>query len=380
MSTHQWFSERVRHEFESLQCDYFNAAYMGPLPKTTHAAILGQMARAANPSFMDYAWTEFPDHARSALGRLLGVPPESLSMHSSTSEVLSTLAAGLALESGDHVALCRGEYPSDVLPWMLHGERRGYGIHWAERGDLQQDPGAWVDSLPPSVRAIAVSHVCFQTGSIIDIEMLGRFTRPRGIFLVVDVTQSLGGMALPHKMYDVADVVVCSTYKWMLAPYGHAFAWWAPQSQLLVQRQQIGWMSMPQAPYNLTHYTTDARPGARKFDRGQAASPMVLAGLMASCQLLEECGLDKIHAWNQSLVSHFVGGLFGAGVNALPQGTGSNIVCLQVPGGQSSALQQKLRTHNVDASVREGNLRFSFHLFNTRDQVDRVLEALRTLV
>ena len=55
-----------------------------------------------------------------------------------------------------------------------------------------------------------------------------------------------------------------------------------------------------------------------------------------------------------------------------------NIVCLKSVGGDSIALETELKKRNVDVSVRQGNIRLSFHVFNTKLQVDELIKALDT--
>jgi selenocysteine lyase/cysteine desulfurase len=54
----------------------------------------------------------------------------------------------------------------------------------------------------------------------------------------------------------------------------------------------------------------------------------------------------------------------------------ANIVCLKAVSGDSLALEAELKKRNVDVSVRQGNIRLSFHVFNTTHQVDELIKAL----
>jgi selenocysteine lyase/cysteine desulfurase len=54
----------------------------------------------------------------------------------------------------------------------------------------------------------------------------------------------------------------------------------------------------------------------------------------------------------------------------------ANIVCLKAVSGDSIALETELKKRNIDVSVRQGNIRLSFHVFNTHQQVDELIKAL----
>jgi selenocysteine lyase/cysteine desulfurase len=53
-----------------------------------------------------------------------------------------------------------------------------------------------------------------------------------------------------------------------------------------------------------------------------------------------------------------------------------NIVCLKAVALDSIALEAELKKRNIDVSVRQGNIRLSFHVFNTTSQVDQLINAL----
>jgi cysteine desulfurase/selenocysteine lyase len=327
---------------------------------------------------MDYGWVRLPEMAREALARLIGSEPDHFSINSSTSEVVGAVALGLGLTSADKVVTFHGEYPSDVLPWLLSAERGGAEVEFLS-ADLLQHPGTLSQHLAPNAKVCVMSHVCFQSGSMVDVVAVCRMLRARGIFSIVDVTQSLGGMPLPAGLLDVADVITCSTYKWMLAPYGLAFGWWSRRACEMVRHSHAGWLTMPQMPMDLTKYTTATFAGARRYDRGQSPAPLQINGLLASLSLLSEVGLETIWRWNQSLRQEFVEAMPRDRMEVLSKGAGSNIVCVRVDGADAAMVQSHLRTANVDVSVREGNLRISFHLFNTTEDVDRLVQACLSL-
>ena len=321
-----------------------------------------------------YGWVGIPDRVREKIAGLLGCAGDRIALNSSTSEVISFAAFGLGLKAGDHVALVEGEYPSDVLSWMLAAERSGAVVDFFPAVRLA-DPRAWVREFHPQTRVCNVSHVSFQTGTMVDLKELGAALAERDILFVADVTQSFGGMPIDPQALAYIDVMPCSTYKWVLAPYGQAFSYWSEKACRLIQHMHAGWLTLPQAPQNLTTYTKSVRPGARKFDRGQTPNVLGALGLEVSVGLLGEVGIARIYEHNQNLVRHFRENFSRQKYQLLTDGQGSNIVCLKAKNAKSSDLQDRLRQAGIDVSVREGNLRISFHLFNGVHEVDALLEV-----
>jgi selenocysteine lyase/cysteine desulfurase len=372
----------IEAEFNLRAGHFLNAAYFGPLPKRTRIAMAKAIDQQGWPFGMNYDWVDFPDKFRSAMGGFLGVDPNSISYNGATSEVISTVALGIKLLANERVALFQGEYPSDVLPW-IHRQSRSEAkfdchVDFYSRNELVSSPVDFVRSLKPNTKVICLSHVCFQTGSQVELTaLLDAFElyRPE-VFLVLDVTQSLGSVPIDSVNLTRIHVVVGSLYKWMLCPYGQAFAIWSERAMQMIEPLHFGWMNMPQAPLRLTEFTTELKPGARRFDRGQAPNMVALSGTLASLSLFEELGINNIYSHNRSLVERFLTMLDRDQFSLLSEDTGSCIVCLRSSMIESVTLKERLIERNIDVSVREGNLRVSFHLFNTFEDVEELLLAL----
>jgi selenocysteine lyase/cysteine desulfurase len=139
------------------------------------------------------------------------------------------------------------------------------------------------------------------------------------------------------------------------------------------------WILSPNSKqvYNLLDYTTETLPGARQYDRGQAANLLCSGCLEGSLDFLLEVGLAKIEKHNASIRNYFLANYPKEKYNLVtPLEHMGNIVCLKAVGGDSIALEAELKKRNVDVSVRQGNIRLSFHIFNTARQVDELIKAL----
>ena len=219
----------------------------------------------------------------------------------------------------------------------------------------------------------------FDTGKTIDVLKVGNYLKEQGIIFVLDATQALGGLNYGPEVLEVVDVIGCSSYKWMLGPYGHAFGYFSNEMLEKIEHQKANWINSPNSKivYNLLDYTTETLPGARKFDRGQAANMLTMAALEGSLDFLNEIGLPKIEKYNQETRDYFLDKFPKDKYQLItPMEYMANIVCLKAKGIDPVKLEKRLQDQRVDISVREGNLRLSFHIFNTKDQVDQLVDAL----
>ena len=224
-----------------------------------------------------------------------------------------------------------------------------------------------------------MSWVTFDTGKKMDILSIGKMLRSKGIMFVVDATQALGGMEITPEELSYIDVLTCSSYKWMLGPYGHAFAYFSQNAQDKIYHRNANWILSPNSKvvYNLLDYTTETLPGARQYDRGQAANLLCSGCLEGSLSFLLEVGLETIRKHNADVRDYFLENYpKNKYSTVIPKEYMGNIVCLKAANADSVALEAELKKRNVDVSVRQGNIRLSFHIFNTKHQVDELIKAL----
>ena len=376
------FRALIEEEFDHGDILYFNAAYFGPSPQRSIDNIKMALVEEARPFFKNMElWMDIPERVRQKFAGLLGVEAKHISHATSSSDVINRVVNGYSYKSGEKVCALDTEYPCNVLPWML-GEKNYpfefHPLHLDESLDIPTAP--WLAKvLPKECRILNISHVAFETGKKIDLVSIGKLCRERDILFVVDATQSFGGMGLSREEMENVDVLAVSTYKWMLGPYGHAFGYFSPRALDKIAHRDAVWTNIPLADLatSLTNYTLETAEGARKFDRGQPANFLLNAGLEGSLEVIEELGLGEIESHNAGLRDYFLENYPAKKYHLISHRDHlSNILTLKPKDGESGALEQRLQDKNIDISVREGNLRVSFHLYNTRRQVERLLESL----
>lgn len=375
---------RIGREFAHLGSAYLNTAYMGPSPLSAGEAVRAAMDREADPALHEFReWLAIPERVRGAIAGLLGASPDGVCHATSTGDVVSVAAQGLPLGPGDAVCAVDGDYPSNVLPWMRAAETRGVEFHLLRPGPRDArppDPEWLAANLPPNAKALSVSHVAFDTGARTDVLGVGRLLRERGVLFVLDATQSFGGVPLFREELDAVDVLACSCYKWLLGPYGYAFGRFSDRACSTIRHTHANWTTAPgfDRLESLLDYTTETLAGARKFDRGQGANMLAMACLEAGVRLLAQVGLDAVQKRNAALRDLFLENYPKKKYELVtPRDRMANIVCVKAKGGvDADALSRTLRDRGVEVSVRQGNVRLSFHFFNTEEHVRRLIEAL----
>ncbi|MAW06963.1 MAG: hypothetical protein CME61_01630 [Halobacteriovoraceae bacterium] len=376
------FSESVSKEFGELNSHYFNAAYFGPSPQRSKLMVNEALAKEVNPSFIPYKeWYQKPEISRKNFAKLLSISADEVFHACSVSDVNNIIIQGLKLNPGEAISVINKDYPSNVLPFMLHNEQNKQNpLHLMDLPLSELPTAKWLDqNIHPGTKVFCVSWVTFDTGKKIDLIDLGKYCWDKDIFFIVDCTQGLGGLTLKKEELKYIDAISCASYKWLLGPYGHAFGAISNKAKRKVSHKNANWITSANSTdvQSLLSYTTKTLPGARCFDRGQTANLLALSCLEKSLELLIELGPKKVEAYNQSLVHYFLENINNKNLKLLtPRDNPSNILCFQVNGGGTKDLEERLKVNNIDVSIREGSLRLSFHLYNTKAQVDFLLNIL----
>jgi len=335
----------VRSAFGStfdVPAGYLNTAGIGVPPAPAAAAVAEAVRRWSTGREEPTGADEAVRTARAAFGRLVGVPAERVAIGASVSQLVSLVAA--ALPAGARVLVARGDFTSLTFPFAARGLR----VTEVE-----------LDALVPAAAGhdlVAVSVVQSADGRVADLDGL----RATGVPVLLDATQAVGWLPLS---LGWAEWVVAAGYKWLMSPRGCAWLagsaagvrravpvaanWWAGDDP---------WSAVYGLPLRLA-------PDARRLD----VSPVWLSHYGAAVALPYAASLDlaAVREHDAGLADSLLAGL------GLPP-RGSAIVALDLPPGSA----ERLAAAGVRSSVRAGRVRLAFHLYNTAEDVELVLEAL----
>ena len=173
------------------------------------------------------------------------------------------------------------------------------------------------------------------------------------------------------------DVLACGAQKWLLSPWGSGFVYVRRELIPTLPPADVGWLAYEGTDdfTRLTAYDTTLRADARRYEL--VTLPFQdFAGMNASLGLLLEVGIEAIQAYLRAVTRPVLAWAASAGVRLTsPVGAhGSAIVCLEVP--DAAAAYRALKAAGITATVREGAIRLSPHLYNTPAEMERVVEVL----
>lgn len=333
---------------------YLNTPGSGLLPARAATALRAAVEESVSYGTMGRDYFGPADAARGSFARLLGTTPDRVAVGGSVA-VFSGLIAG-SLPEGAEVLLPEGEFSSLANPFSMRADLR---VRTAPLERL-------AEAVRPTTDLVAFSAVQALDGRIADLAAVREAARAHGARTALDATQAAGWLPLHAPDYDY---VLCGAFKWLLCPRGTAFLVVgadAPQPPAL----HAGWVAGAD-PMRSNYGPIDPlAEGARRYDEPHAL--LAYLGAQQSLALIEEIGVPAVHAHDTALADRYRAGLAELGHEPLPA-PGSAIVT--VPGLADA--HERLADAGVLVAVRAGKLRAGFHLYNSPDDVDRLLQLLK---
>lgn len=358
---------------------YLNCAYISPLMKDVVAAGEAAIRRKARPweIFPRHFFTE-PEEARALFARLVGATADDIAIQPSTSYGAAIAAANLDLPRGARIVVLQEQFPSNVYPWREAARRSGAVIETVPRPADDAWTPAILERIVPGTALVAVPHVHWTDGAMLDLVSIGKRAREVGAALFIDATQSLG--ALPLDVRDVQpDYLVAATYKWLLGPYGMGFLYVAPHRQSGRPIEEH-WSTRAGSEdfARLVDYRDEYQPGARRFDVGEKLNIHLVPMAIVALKRLLAWGTANTQASLRAMTDRLESRLRPLGLATLPRALrAGHYLGLRFPKGVPDGLARHLAADNVHASVRGREaMRVTPHLWVSPRDEDRFVDAL----
>ena len=315
---------------------------------------------------------------RGKVARLFGVDAEDIGFVSNSSEGINILTYGLDWKPGENVVVCDVEFPTEVLPWTRLKDR-GVEIRVVSHKEWYIDLDDILAAVDDRTRVVTISSVSYFTGQRIPIRELSDRLRGTGALLVVDATHAAG--AVPVEA-SYADVVVASCYKWLLSTHGVAILYWNRKRLEGFKPPFLGWHSGTALPDWRNPTEVTLRPGAAMFEMGNVGFISVYLLENALDRILK-IGIPKIEEHVLALSGRLWEGLHDLGFEMMtPRAPGERAgnVCFMAENiGEitESLAAQGILVWGGYGGV--GRIRVSTHLYNSSEDVEKLLTELRKL-
>ena len=335
------------------------------------------LAEQGTIAFDEQAEVECLDNLGSAAARLFNTHIDNIAIASSETVLMSSLAWAVLPSKGTNIIATEVTHPSTIYPWIRVAEQSGAEIKWVKAdSNLSIDPDELENAINEDTSVVCLSHTEYGTGQTYDLKRFAAAAHKHGAILVVDATQSAGQMPIDVTGTGV-DAVATSTYKWLCGPFGTGIMYVSPGLQKL-NPGIIGWRSH-QDMWDFQADRLVMPNNAKRYEFGTMAYGTAF-GATESLNYLLGHSVAKITAHNRGISQHLIQGLKNLGADVLgPDNVAdrSAIVATRFPGKASADFAKTLKEANVITSLRRDFIRFSPHLYNSIEDIDRGLAAIK---
>jgi len=360
---------------------FINAANLCPTSLPVFDALAANTKYLdSNPSSASRAkLTEGREESRRLIARSLRVAPEEILITRNTSEANNLVSSGLRLAAGDEVIVFADNHPSNLNAWREKAKRFGFTV--VEVAVTNPHPGgafyldAFTKAITPRTRVLAVTHVTNTMGDVLPVTDLCRAARERGVLALVDGAQSFG--VLDVNLGDMRpDFYSGSVHKWPCGP---------KETGVLFINREVHDRIAPSIVSLYGGAVGISRTHEAFGQRDEAA----LATVGAAVKFQDEIGRAAIEKRVRQLAQHLATGL--QGINGItlwtnPDPSRSAAIVVLRPGTLEprrlvSTLYEKERIVCAQAGgASRPGVRFSPHFYNTTDEIDRTVAAVRKYV
>lgn len=374
-----------------------NAATSHPKPASVYERVDAVLRNcSANPGRSGHAMaveaarTIF--ETRESIARLFNIAdPDRIIFTPNATGALNLAILG-TLRPGDRCVTTTMEHNSVIRP--LHAlEQKGVTVakvHAARDGSL--DPraiAAAIDAGASNTRLVVVTHASNVVGTIAPIAEIISIAHSRGVPVLVDAAQTAGSVAIDVGALGV-DLLACPGHKGLYGPQGTGFLYIAPH--LNVEPILFGGTGSRSDLEEMPDFAPD------RYEAGTLNTPGI-AGLGAGVEFLLDCGVERVRAHEIALVRQLMDGLERIdgvtihGPRDPERRTG--VVLFTIDGIDPAEIGDRLddefgiavrvglhcapQAHQTIGTFPLGGVRMSPGFFNTADEIDRTVDAVRQI-
>jgi cysteine desulfurase / selenocysteine lyase len=329
------------------------------------------------------------EEARKTVAHFINAPEEEIVFTAGTTDGINMVASGLDLPEGSEIIVTEMEHHSNILPWQLWCERN--------KGKLKvipvnPDGTLQIEKLRALItektKILAITHVSNTLGVINPLKEIIAIAKQSNIVVLVD-----GAQSVPHLKVDVkelgADFFVFSGHK-VYAPTGTGVLWMNKKWMSELRLGRAGGGTIKTVSFDKTEYAE----GSLRFEPGTPNIEGVI-GLAEAIKYVNAIGMDSISKYEHTLLEHAA-----KKMNELPEVeiyanhlNKAAVISFNVKGAHPFDVGTLLDKYGI--AVRTGHhctqplmncykipgtVRASFAIYNTIEEIDTFIGALKKSV
>ncbi len=373
---------KVRGQFNVVDgLTFMNNGTYGPTPRVVLEA-LGKYERELAEDPTDNYRNDGRDEVRRKMAAFVGATADEIALTRSTSEGMNIFIRGLDWKAGDEVVYCTHEHGGGIQPLQQIEARYGVKLVKIEvpspPESVEQIVKIYERAMTAKTRLIMVSHMTYVTGLLTPIKELAALAHSKGALISVDGAHPLGMLDLNLAATGI-DHYAAAGQKWLLAGTGTGVCY--------VKRdvQDKIWPLMGYADLKTTNDPKAASYGARRYELGGQRNVPSFMAMAEAMEFHDAIGRNNVEARVRQLSTKLRAGLKGIpGVKMWTSEDPQFAAGLTLFSVHTIPMENVVKgiydfNHVWIRTMATGNLngvRAATHVYNTPDEVDRLLEAV----
>lgn len=370
----------LRHEFPvTHRWAFFDHAAVAPISARAQQAMAEWAADlASNGDVHEHRWLKRIEEVRDLAARLINAEPADVAFVKNTTDGIGLIAEGFPWKAGDNVITAAEEYPSNIYPWLNQADR-GVEVRQVESRGNRIDRADIRAAMDRHTRLVSLSFVEYASGFRNDLDAIGALCRHHGAYFFVDAIQGLGILPLDVRQTPI-DFLAADGHKWLLGPEGAGIFYCRRELLDVLHPVGVGWNSVIGAR-DFSRIDFQLKPHAGRWEGGTYNVAGITA-LGASLELLLHIGVPRLAQRVEELTDYLCGQVQEAGFEVFSSrrpGETSGIVSLVAPGPDARSFVKACRLQDIVINQRADRIRISPHCYNTHEEIDRLVTALRAV-
>lgn len=373
----------IREDFPvTKKYAYFQSAAMSPLARPVFEAIVNNYRSIYE--FGDKRWDEdlisYREMLKTVAG-MLNTETGNLTFMPNTSTAMALIALSLKnrMSRPFNIVSMEDEFPASTIGF----EYQGIAMRYVQPRNSAYSIPSILDQTDTDTLAVVTSYVQYATGFRQDIQALGRALRRRDILFIVNATQ-----AFPYYPVDIMnmhiDVLTASLHKWGLTGHIGSLFFTSPAFREQFPPPTAGWLSL-ETEEGLIHTAKNVpvflHRSARRYELGTFNLQTLLA-FKSALAYMTAIGFERIRSRLEELTDHLISGLNENGlkiISPIQSPAHRSAIVTFEPRIDYRACVKTLENNNILVSPRAGYVRVAVNIFNSFEDIDRLINVLRNL-
>ena len=311
--------------------------------------------------------------------------PERIAIIPSVSYGISCVTNNIVLNEGDEIILLENQFPSNVYAWKLLAKRYNAKIVTVKKPNTDTSGKDWneaiINAINKRTAVVSIPHVHWTDGTLFNLEHIRLVSRINNALLIIDGTQSVGALSFSIERIQ-PDALICAAYKWLLGPYSTGLAYFGPYFDTGTPIEESWFNRVNSEDFSgLINYNDNYKPKAHRYSVGESAQFINLPMLIVALKQLNEWTPELIQDYAKNLINSKIDSFNELGcIIAAENYRCNHLIGIEIPEHiDINKLNDELKKDHVYLSIRGKYIRLALHLYNTDNDLEKLIKCIKSM-